>query len=45
MLGVEAEVAGFAQEYAFYLYLAMGFHMQFDCYRQYLNATGRSKVI
>ena len=23
----------------------MGFHMQFDCYRQYLNATNQSKVI
>ena len=23
----------------------MGFHMQFDCYRQYLNATNQSKVV
>ena len=38
-VGVEPEVANYAQSFSLFLYFAMGFHMQFDCYRQYLNAT------
>lgn len=39
-MGFEPEIAGYAQQYSFMIYIALGFHMQFDCYRQYLNATG-----
>ena len=38
--GVDAEVASYAYQYGIFLFLAMIMHMQFDCYRNYLNATG-----
>ena len=44
-LGIDAEVASYAHKFGFYLYFAIGFHMQFDCYRQYLNATNNSRVV
>lgn len=44
-VGVDPDVASYAQNFSLYLYFAMGFHMQFDCYRQYLNATNQSKVV
>ena len=33
MVGVDPEVASYAQSFSMFLYFAMGFHMQFDCYR------------
>ena len=42
---IEEEVAENAQKFTIYMIPAMFFHMQFDCYRQYLNATQQSKVV
>ena len=44
-LGVSEAVAGYGYEYAFIMYFSMGFHSQFDCYRQYLNSTNQSRVV
>ena len=44
-LGIDHEVALHAHEFGFWLFLAMGFHMQFDCYKQYLNGTNQSKIV
>ena len=44
-LGIDSEVAGHAARFSFFLFIAICFHMQFDCYRQYLNATNNSKVV
>lgn len=44
-VGIDPEVASFAQYYSFFQYFAMVSHMQFDCYRQYLNATNQSKIV
>ena len=44
-IGVDPEVASYASSFSLWLYFAMGFHMQFDCYRQYLNAMNQSKVV
>lgn len=43
--GIDREVAENAHEFGFYLFLAMGFHMQFDCYKQYLNGTNQSRIV
>ncbi len=44
-LGIEPEVAKHAHDFGLFLFLAMGFHMQFDCYKQYLNGTEQSRVV
>ena len=38
-------VASYAYSFTWVLYFAVGFNMQFDCYRQYLNSTGRSSIV
>lgn len=43
--GVDQTVASHAYNFALILYLAIGFNMQFDCYRQYLNSTNQSRVV
>ena len=44
-VGVDPGVAVYAQEFGTFLYFAMVFQMQFDCYREYLNATNQSKIV
>ena len=38
-------MASHAFNFAWVLYFAIGFNMQFDCYRQYLNSTDQSRVV
>lgn len=38
-------MARYANDFGLYLFLAMGFHMQFDCYKQYLNGTNQSRIV
>ena len=45
MCGIDSEVASYAYQFGIFLFLAMCIHMQFDCYRSYLNATGQSKIL
>ena len=44
-LGVEEEVADYARIYGAFLFIAVSFHYQFDCYRLYLNSVGETKVL
>ena len=44
-LGVEEPVAMYTAQYGFFLFLAMTFHCQFDCYRNFLNSVGQSKIL
>ena len=44
-LGVKEEVAWYTSQYGFFLFLAMTFHCQFDCYRNFFNSIGLSRVL
>ena len=43
--GVEDEVADYAWQYGIFLFFAIAFHCQFDCYRCFLNSVGQTKVL
>jgi len=45
LCGIEEEVARHTQEYTYLLYPAVFFHVQFDTYRQYLNATRQPTIV
>ena len=34
-----------AQKFGIFLFIAIGFHLQFDCYRHYLNSTNQSRIV
>ena len=43
--GIDVEVAANAQKFGIFLFIAIGFHLQFDCYRHYLNSTNQSQIV
>lgn len=43
--GFDEQVAENCHNFGLTLFFAMGFHMQFDCYKQYLNGTDQSRVV
>ena len=43
--GIEEEVAANAQKFGIIFFIAIGVHMQFDCYRHYLNSTNQSRIV
>ena len=43
--GFDPEAAMYAQKYSIFMFIALFFHSQFDCYRQYLTATGLARVV
>ena len=45
LFGIDEEVAHYAHIYTLLLYPAMFFHVQFDTYRQYLNATEQPSIV
>ena len=45
LVGIDPEIAYYAQIFSLFFFVATSLHMQFDCYRQYLNSTGQSRIV